>query len=384
MTSDNLNILSPGHVIRTRYLEPSGLSVKGFAEEMGLPYNRLLLVLSGEKRPMKQRFIKKLSQATSTDLRYWYNLELDYLFNIFLKTCRISILPIKKKQFQSLKLPESPGKILYDQFISTSSVQPHRKSFYKIINKTKISKSTIKRIAYGERRINFSLAKKLASGLNTSIWYWMDLQNKHDIKEILQSKRKFSLDIKTELVSYYENGPLPFTGSSNEVMHYDINSPGKILFNKFILPTGIPISKWCYLLFITKRNIKRLIDGKEEFTIEFIIKLSEIFKTGINYWLFLQSEYYSSMNHGNMEGVKIQHVSVEPLKVLQDYVKSANWKLTSFSRHIGVDIRKLYRLGGGKLDFETAVRIAQGLNMDPKFWLHLCLDNMLLKVKLYK
>jgi plasmid maintenance system antidote protein VapI len=379
MTSDNLNSLPPGHVIRTRYLEPSGLSVKGFAEEMGLPYNRLLLVLSGEKRPMKQRFIKKLSQATSTDLRFWYNLELEYLFEFFLKTCKISILPIKKKRLQSLKLPESLGKVLYDQFIAQSDVQPRRKALYITTRKTKIHKSTMKRIVYGKRRVNFSLAKKLASGLNTSIWYWMDLQNKHDIKEILQSKRKHTEDIKTELVSYYENGPLPFTGSSNEGMHYDTNRPGKVLFNKFILPTGIPISKWCYLLFITKRNLKRLIDGKEEFSIEFIIKLSKIFKTGINYWLFLQSKYYSSMNHGNIEGVKSQNDTIEPLKVLQDYVKSANWKLTSFARHIGVDIRKLYRLGGGKLDFETAVRIGQGLNMDPKFWLHLCLDNMLLK-----
>lgn len=162
---------------------------------------------------------------------------------------------------------------------------------------------------------------------------------------------------------------------SNEDRKGTFLRPIEVLLSKFILPTRIALSHWCRLLFLTKRNMNRFIHGKEEFSIATIAKLCLIFNTPFNNWLLLQVKFYAEIPKFDFTN-ESKEVST-PLDVLKHHVRSANWTMRAFAKHIGVDFRKLYKLSEGIIDFNSATRIGQGLNTNPEFWLKICLDQRL-------
>ncbi len=320
---------------------------------------------------MRAKFVQKLAQATNTSPMYWYELDQSYWYAKFRKTSRTSIKAIVPNKLKTLDLPLSPGKKLYDEFITPSNGLASRKALYGLCNKTKIDESTVKSVINGQRKINYSIARRLASGLNTSIWYWMDLQNRYEIEAIIQSKRKIPRSLKGEMELYLTDDYKELA-YSNEDWKVPVLRPIEILLSKFILPTRIALSDWCRLLFLTKRNMNRLIHGKEEFSIATIAKLCLIFNTPFSYWLFLQARFYAEIPKFDFTN-ESKEVST-PLDVLKHYVISANWTMRGFAKHIGVDFRKLYKLSEGIIDFNSATRIGQGLNSNPEFWLKICLN----------
>src|SRR5690349_21828000 len=140
-------VLSPAEVIRNKYIEPTGLSATEFAKQKKLSYGALRSVLD-RNRPMKRNFVRELCKVTKTEPRYWYELELHYLYERFFKSCGISITPIESKLLPNLR---PPRKLRADR-------------------KTNTDKDPLRNFTLGKRKINISMATRLASRSKKNVW----------------------------------------------------------------------------------------------------------------------------------------------------------------------------------------------------------------------
>lgn len=370
--------LSPSQVLLKKFIEPSGLSLMDFTREMNLPYKPICTFL-GYNKKLRPFILTYLCKATNTEAAYWLEIELNYLFENF-NVCnnhqRIS--PIKGRRIKSLILEESLGKILYDNYIIPSNTAPEKKALYTACKKTKIDRSLLYPLLTGKRKINFSIAQRISNAYNTSIWYWIDIQNKFELKSLITSKKELPNEFKEEIEYILLNGI--------NVSNYNFNeklkglSIGKILELFLKKSSHLKLTQWCTVLLLTKKHFKQLIAGKEEFSISFILKLCIIFNTSISFWLFYQAKYYERFpksDFGKLVKTTSSISDDSPLFKLNQIVKSYNWSLLAFSKHIGVKHKEIYRLKHGNISFEIATRIGQGLEMDPKYWLNLCLQHNL-------
>lgn len=118
-----------------------------------------------------------------------------------------------------------------------------------------------------------------------------------------------------------------------------------------------------------------MLECKRELSLEFMIKLAQLFERRISFWLDLQIKYYStaSMFPGKISKLNRKEEQSPGNKLLNDFVYAANWSVNDFASHLGVKPMKLYHLRDGTttINFDLAIRIGAALDMDTKYWLGL-------------
>ncbi len=64
-------------VLREEFIEPMGMSRRGFADKIGVPHTRLNQIVR-EKRSVTADTVLRLSQALETTPEFWLNLQARY------------------------------------------------------------------------------------------------------------------------------------------------------------------------------------------------------------------------------------------------------------------------------------------------------------------
>ena len=67
----------PGEMLLEEFLKPAGVSIKAFAEAVGLHYPRMHEVVTG-KRPMTPDTAQRVARATGMSLGFWLQLQLKF------------------------------------------------------------------------------------------------------------------------------------------------------------------------------------------------------------------------------------------------------------------------------------------------------------------
>jgi antitoxin HigA-1 len=66
--------IHPGEILREEYLRPLGMSANQFAKALGVPTNRITLILS-EKREVSADTALRLARSLGTSPEFWLNLQ---------------------------------------------------------------------------------------------------------------------------------------------------------------------------------------------------------------------------------------------------------------------------------------------------------------------
>jgi addiction module HigA family antidote len=69
--------IHPGEILREEYLKPLGMSSNALAHAIGVPSNRISLIVA-EKRGMTADTALRLSRAFHTSPEFWLNLQIAY------------------------------------------------------------------------------------------------------------------------------------------------------------------------------------------------------------------------------------------------------------------------------------------------------------------
>ncbi|HEY0740442.1 MAG TPA: HigA family addiction module antitoxin [Chryseosolibacter sp.] len=67
--------------------------------------------------------------------------------------------------------------------------------------------------------------------------------------------------------------------------------PGKILFEYYLKPLGLSITKASSKLLITRPNLSSIINERSGISAVMALKLAKAFKTTPQYWMNLQTNY---------------------------------------------------------------------------------------------
>src|SRR5271157_1629762 len=70
-------IIHPGEILLEEFIKPHGLTASGLADRLGLPANRITLIVNGE-RGISAETAVLLATAFGTSPRFWTNLKARY------------------------------------------------------------------------------------------------------------------------------------------------------------------------------------------------------------------------------------------------------------------------------------------------------------------
>ncbi len=74
-TIDNLAPIHPGEVLSEEFLKPMGLSANALAKQLGVPGNRISMIVAG-KRAITGDTALRLADAFGTTPEFWMNLQM--------------------------------------------------------------------------------------------------------------------------------------------------------------------------------------------------------------------------------------------------------------------------------------------------------------------
>lgn len=74
-TIDNLAPIHPGEVLSEEFLKPMGLSANALAKQLGVPGNRISMIVAG-KRAITGDTALRLAEAFGTTPEFWMNLQM--------------------------------------------------------------------------------------------------------------------------------------------------------------------------------------------------------------------------------------------------------------------------------------------------------------------
>lgn len=81
--------------------------------------------------------------------------------------------------------PFTPGEILREEFMEPSDLTQHR-----LADLISVSRRTVNEIVNGKRAITPDTALRLAKLFNVTPEYWLNLQNKVDLWEVMDKRKK--------------------------------------------------------------------------------------------------------------------------------------------------------------------------------------------------
>lgn len=77
----------------------------------------------------------------------------------------------------------------------------------------------------------------------------------------------------------------------DECERIDLISPGEILLTEFLEPSGTSQNKLARDIDIPVSRVNDIIQGKRGITVDTAIRFAEYFKTTVNFWLNMQTNY---------------------------------------------------------------------------------------------
>lgn len=375
---------SPAQVLLETFVHPSGKSIIQYAKCMEVSYAQLKRAIKGKQ--MNTYFINQLSSLTLTPPRYWYYLQTNYLFYKFnLKPKqRDKILPIEPRVPNINYEKEFPGRILKMELAKAKghtqrSIDRHLGAYL----------GAISHIITGGVKLNYQFAGRLAIAFNTSAVYWITLQTRYDLRQLINAGEILNPRIFKELSDYCSTDSehlRQVNESNDQVLH-----PGRILLDRFIKPSNVSIINYRHLFCCPKRLFNSILKGRQEIPLPLIAKLSRVFNTKVNYWIDLQNKYYAYKAKqeikGHVKTIKVQKATPildesNPINMLfNNFLQPMNWEIDEFARHIGVSPDRLYSLRQQhiQIGFDLSNRIGEALNMEPRFWVHLQLEHNIKK-----
>lgn len=75
ITIDSLAPIHPGEVLSEEFLKPMGLSANALAKQLGVPGNRISMIVAG-KRAITGDTALRLAEAFGTTPEFWMNLQM--------------------------------------------------------------------------------------------------------------------------------------------------------------------------------------------------------------------------------------------------------------------------------------------------------------------
>jgi addiction module HigA family antidote len=70
-----IGMVTPGDVLREEFMVPLGLSVRALARELGVPSNRITVILAGSRGVTAETAIR-LGERFGTSAEFWMNLQM--------------------------------------------------------------------------------------------------------------------------------------------------------------------------------------------------------------------------------------------------------------------------------------------------------------------
>ena len=67
--------------------------------------------------------------------------------------------------------------------------------------------------------------------------------------------------------------------------------PGTVLLEEFLLPMGISDSRLAKDINVHVGKLRKIIDGKEDLTLDIAVRIALFFKMSVDFWLGLQKDY---------------------------------------------------------------------------------------------
>ena len=363
------------------FILPRKMSLATFAKSINMSRFRLGYFLKGQSFSIPSIF--KLSAATYTSPRLWIDIQTEWEFAQFLnirqRISRGAIRPIEPIVPLKHHDVNSPGEILLTKFI-----KPFDITISTLARRAKIDKYGLRDIVHGKTRISPPVAAKLGAAFGTGTKYWLDIQSRHEIQQVLKS----NIINKVTSVSagdYFSAIPTSRSVGRNPISIKINQHPGIILNEIYIKPSELTSKDWSRLFCMTKKAFIQILLGKKEMPLTMMVQLSRLFKGSSLHWIELQNSHYAANAEKNLqlELKKIDQIR-KPLfdkretflpvdHLIDNFLRPMNWTLAGFSKWIKVNPPRLYNVmkGVNRIDFDLAIRIGEALNMDPMYWIRL-------------
>ncbi len=245
----------------------------------------------------------------------------------------------------------------------------------------RVNNEVFRKYVHGERPITYEFAGRLGEASGTGPRFWLNVKAKQEID--------FFLETDPHLSKYFDC-QWDFSTRRNESPALDDpERPGKVLLEKFILPSGIGLSDWADFLCIGARTLQRVIDGKIEMDSKLISLLVKAFDRKASYWIDLQNNYLGHQYIKNSSRrPAIQPIGHRPLTgksrnplipgvILKlQFLRPLKIRLVDFAKHIRMGRVNLKHLvqGRDRIDISLAVKLSQALGTSPMYWLDLQME----------
>ncbi len=166
-------------------------------------------------------------------------------------------------------------------------------------------------------------------------------------------------------------------------MKETIIHPGKLLMDKFIVPSGKSIYKWEDDLGIYHTSLKPFLNGTRLFTIPFTEKLAKLTNTDPKYWirnqnLLLLNQYQENSKDKRITRIKVNISGLKrgrryPGDVLNSMRVKFNMSYFQLARYLQIPVQALYLIISGRcrIDQRKAIKLGAIFETGSILWLDL-------------
>ncbi len=370
-------IIHPGKLLMDKFIIPSGKSIYKWEDDLGIYHTSLKPFLNGT-RLFSITFTEKLAKLTNTDPKYWIRNQNLLLLNQYQENSKDKRITRIKVNISGLKRGRR-----YPGYVLNSMRVEFNMSYFQLARCLKIPIQSLYSLISGRCRIDQQTAIKLGAIFETGSILWLDLQSEQDLCEYV-SKRG---------VAFQTLGKQWKINSQKGILNESKpKHPGKVLLNKFLLPTKIHKNAWSYYFCVKPEYLSKILQGKKYLTIRLIATISKAFGTKPEYWIRIQNQFiawngekHTSKKRQIILAKKSQSIGITPPgQILRNsYLKPLNWKIRDFAKHIGIryiELKNIIR-GTKNIDARIETKLNQALGTPLLYWTDLQIEWDFFKAK---
>jgi len=264
-----------------KFMRPNNTTFNELARHLGLNERHLHLYFGYVETRFDFTLLGRIGQAVGIDLKYLLALRTrqDAEKLIKQRPCLKTYLDefINSEDETIIEEAErcwAPGEFLYNNYLKPSGIKLLCWADFFCMGTR-----SLKRIIDGKKEMDIRFMYLLKKAFNTSISFWVNLQNQY-LSDVYLTKFK---KIHTE----------PFNKNSVGYPRTTVSAllPGKILRDEFLFKRKMSVTDLSQLLKVKKSAMKHISTGHYRINAEWAFKLGQALDTDPMYWLELQMNY---------------------------------------------------------------------------------------------
>ena len=381
--SKNDGPLSLQQYLDETFIIPSGKTLTWWAQKLGLNYTVFQRIMRTYHRSISVLVVNLFARELNIDPRGLLRLQNEFLLHNYLNV-NINSPPIEKLVSRTKAKDHLVMEVLQSRFLRPLDIR-----LTQLITHIKIENYRCHNFFSPTHTcFSYTIPGRLGDAFGTGPKFWLDLQTKHDmnvyLKENPNAKKYLIFDPEIDFKSSEVSPSIP-------------ESPGSIIENRFLKPSGIPLHHWADFFCISPETFQRFLDGRNLMDFRFISLLVKAFDLPAAFWINLQNEYLSQkylVEDSPRLQIKLIKTEILPKRrtslgniLIHQHLKPLGWTFTSFGKHIGGDKNLGPHLvrGHNRIGIEIAVKFSQALGTTPMYWLDLQMEEDLsVPIKMHK